>query len=77
MVPGTSPLSTDFETIRQVNKGHGRLEARELTISSLLQGYRPWPGLVQVFRIVSRTPILRSGMVRECVRYGVTSLPRA
>src|SRR2546421_1635476 len=31
---GTSALPTDFRTVRTVEKGHGRLEKRTITVSS-------------------------------------------
>jgi hypothetical protein len=60
-----------------VSKGHGRLERRELRVSAALAGYSPLPGLAQVAELRSRTTILKTGQVREEVRYLVTSLPPA
>lgn len=58
----------------QVCKGHGRLEEREIVVSTVLKGYSDWPHLEQVFKLrVVRTE--SSGKVTEGVRYGVTSLP--
>jgi len=72
--PGTSALPTDFQMARTVEKGHGRLETRTLTTSSLLAGYSTWPELAQVFKVESqRTDAL--GRTETEVRYGVTSLP--
>lgn len=71
---GCAALPTDFVTARRVEKGHGRLEERRLTTSSLLQDYRDWPYLAQAFQL-ERTVIDRLGRRTTEVRYGVTSLP--
>jgi len=41
----------DFQTARTVNKGHGRIEERTLTFSSILNAYLDWPSVRQVFRL--------------------------
>lgn len=61
----------------QVSKGHGRLERRELRVSSALAGYSPLPGLAQVAELRTRITDLKTGQRREQVRYLVTSLPAA
>lgn len=73
--PGLCPHPTDFETYREVDKGHGRLEERLITISSMLKDYTPFPHLEQVFRLESR--VTRGDKTTVAVRYGLTSLPRA
>jgi predicted transposase YbfD/YdcC len=73
IAPGHSAPARDFRTVRTVEKGHGRLEERELTASSLLVGYSDWPGLAQVFK-VERTAQQGKKRLHE-VRYGLTSLP--
>ncbi len=71
---GTSALPNDFRTARTVEKGHGRIEKRTITVSSLLADYSTWPELAQVFKLESqRTDAL--GITTTEVRYGVTSLP--
>jgi predicted transposase YbfD/YdcC len=70
---GWSAAPVDFTSARTLNKGHGRIEVRELTASSLLQEYVDWPYLAQVVR-VSRTRITKLKTERE-VSYGITSLP--
>jgi predicted transposase YbfD/YdcC len=72
--PGFSPLPTDFETYRTLDKGHGRIEERLITVSSMLKDYTPFPYLAQVFRVESR--VTKQGVTTVAVRYGVTSLPR-
>jgi predicted transposase YbfD/YdcC len=71
---GASELPNDFCTTRTIEKGHGRLEKRTITVSSLLADYSTWPELAQVFKLESlRTDAL--GTTETEVRYGVTSLP--
>jgi len=70
---GWSGLEVDFTTAQTVDKGHGRLEVRELTASSQLQDYVDWPYLAQVVR-VSRTRITKLKTEHE-VNYGISSLP--
>lgn len=73
--PGFSPCRKDFRTCRTVGKGHGRLEKRTLTASSMLRGYVDWPYAQQVFRLERRFVRIRDGKVMEEVNYGLTSLP--
>jgi predicted transposase YbfD/YdcC len=40
---GTAALPTDFTRARTIEKGHGRIEERTLTVSSMLQSYSTWP----------------------------------
>jgi predicted transposase YbfD/YdcC len=70
-------LAHDFRTARQLDKGHGRLEVRQLTTSAELTGYCDWPGLAQVFRLERERLQLRSGKQQREVVYGLTSLPPA
>jgi predicted transposase YbfD/YdcC len=70
------PFQPDFETAKQVNKGHGRIESRCLTTSCLLNDYLDWPGLAQVFKLERRTVSTSTGRVREQIVYGLTSLSR-
>jgi predicted transposase YbfD/YdcC len=59
-----------------VNKGHGRVEVRRLTVSNELKDYLgpDWAGVEQVFRL-ERT-ITRKGVTTTEVVYGLTSLPK-
>jgi predicted transposase YbfD/YdcC len=74
LVKGFSPLVTDFQSARSVDKGHGRHEERRLTASSLFNEYLDWPGVAQVFKLERRTVRLATGEVRHEVVYGLTSL---
>ncbi len=73
---GWSDPPPDWTTARTVEKGHGRIDERVITMSSMLQGYSPWPGLAQVFQL-KRTVIDGLGRETQEVRYGLTSLPTA
>lgn len=57
-----------------MDKGHGRLERRTLTSTTVLNGYLDWPGVQQVCRI-DRERSLKGRCERETVYY-ITSLPR-
>lgn len=59
---------------RQVSKGHGRLEVREIRVSSELAEYLDWPYLQQVFEV--RRTWTRKGVTKQEVHYGITSLPQ-
>jgi predicted transposase YbfD/YdcC len=62
-----------METYRTVEKGHGRIEERQIRVSSELGGYSWWPYLVQVFEY---TRIWTTkGVRKQQVRHGMTSLP--
>jgi predicted transposase YbfD/YdcC len=69
-------LDNDFATARTIDKGHGRLESREITVSSLLCGSSSWPGLKQVFMLERRRKELKSAQEGVEVVYGLTSLTR-
>jgi predicted transposase YbfD/YdcC len=71
---GEGRPALDFQQARTLDKGHGRLEERTLTVSSLLNEYLEWPGVAQVFKLERRFTNLASGEVEQEVRYGLTSL---
>lgn len=57
-----------------MDKGHGRIERRTLTSTTVLNGYLDWPGVQQVCRIERER---RIGARREAETvYYITSLPR-
>lgn len=57
-----------------VEKGHGRLERREVRTSGDLAGYSDFPGLKQVVQIKKRVVELKTGTVAETTHYGISSL---
>lgn len=75
-MPGQSYVPKDFETARTVNKGHGRLEQRTITVSSQLKHFLDWPYLEQVFQLERKSICVKTGEVQDQVVYGFTSLSR-
>lgn len=76
-LPGTSPVITDLRTATTTDKGHGRLETRRLTASSLLAESSDWPHLAQVFRLERTVTQRKTGARHTDVVYGLTSLSAA
>ena len=73
--PGFSPAShTDFTQAQTVEKSHGRIERRTITVSAALNEYLEWPGVQQVFKLERHVLHVREGRVSDEVVYGVTSL---
>jgi predicted transposase YbfD/YdcC len=70
---GWSDPTTDFTTATSVDKGHGRLEERSITVSRMLKDYVDWPYLDQVFRLERRST--EQGKTSVEVRFGITSTP--
>lgn len=71
-----SPVASRVECQRRVDhdKGHGRIERRELVSSSVLAGRLDWPGLEQIFRIDRERRHVKTGKREEETVYGITSL---
>ncbi len=76
-VPGFSPAPTDFVSARTTHGGHGRIETRILTSSSLLTETSDWPGAAQVFKLERQTKLVARDQQRAEVVYGITSLTAA
>jgi len=72
---GWSAPAVDFRSARSVDAGHGRIEERVLTASSLLADYSDWPYLEQVFKLEYTRRDTRTGKQSTAVRYGLTSAP--
>ena len=64
----------DWRTARTVEKGHGRLEIRELVATTELNEFLggQWTGVAQVFRL-TRT-VTEDGQTRTEIVYGISSL---
>jgi predicted transposase YbfD/YdcC len=75
-IPGQNYVPKDLETVCTVNKGHGRLEERTLTVSSQLNDFLDWPYLEQVFKLERRFTCLKTRQVQTHIVYGLTSLSR-
>lgn len=73
-VKGFSTASKDFRTATTMDKGHGRLERRTLSLSEELKGYLDWPYAEQVFKLERHTERIRDGKTRQQIVYGITSL---
>jgi len=76
LIPGMGCPPKDFETATTINKGHGRIEKRTITVSSQLQDFLDWPYLDQVFQLERTFTNLKTGETDSHVVYGFTSLPR-
>jgi predicted transposase YbfD/YdcC len=76
-LPGTSPVITDRRTAATTDKGHGRIETRRLTASSLLAESSDWPHLAQVFQLERTITHRKTGARHTEVVYGLTSLAAA
>lgn len=75
VVKGFSPAShDDFRIAQTLEKGHGRIERRTLTVSRALKGYLDWPAVDQVFQLERHCLRLQDGKVMHQVVYGLTSL---
>lgn len=75
VVKGFSPAShDDFRTAETIEKSHGRMEYRKITVSHALKGYLNWPGAEQVFKLERHFKRMKDGKVMDEVVYGVTSL---
>jgi Transposase DDE domain len=64
----------DLEQTTTVEKGHGRIETRRLSVSHESAAYLNWPGAGQICRI-ERTRE-RAGKISSEIAYAITSLPR-
>jgi len=69
-----SPVPKDFRTAHTLEKGHGRIEERTITASSMLKDYLDWPYVDQVFRLERNAVRVKDGKTTQQVVHGVTSL---
>ncbi len=67
---------TSESTYEQINKGHGRIEKRKISICQTLDGIRSWPGLTTLIRVESERQVLRHHEieVKSETRYYISSL---
>lgn len=63
-----SPEATDY----QVNKGHGRLENRKVSIGKARGNYPDWNGLKTIIRVECERPTSRK--IEKSLRYYISSL---
>ncbi len=71
--PGHGAWTIEETRARTVEKGHGRLEVREIRVSTEVADYVNWPYAQQVFEL-TRT-WTRKGVTKQEVKRGITSLP--
>lgn len=66
----------EFQYHKETNKGHGRLEVREIWTSTQMNTWfeKDWAGIAQVFMI--RKSVKEKGEEWIKVSYGITDLPR-
>lgn len=66
----------EWQTAKTVQKGHGRLERREIWTSTGMNEWfeREWTGIAQIFKI--RRWVKEKEKEREEIVYGFTNLPR-
>jgi predicted transposase YbfD/YdcC len=64
----------DEQTAKTVDKGHGRIEYRRLTSTTMLNDYLDWPDVGQVFELERVRK--KGGKMEVEVVYGITSLKR-
>jgi len=67
---------SEFQYYKEVNKGHGRREVREIWTSTQMNAWfeQEWAGIAQVFLI--RRTVKEKGEQRVEMMYGLTNVPR-
>src|SRR3954468_18844544 len=64
-----------MDTVRTLDKGHGRRERRTLVATTALNEYLDWPGVAQVGQVEG--VVTRDGKTTHEVRRFITSVPRS
>ncbi|MEI7557073.1 ISAs1 family transposase [Candidatus Chlorohelix sp.] len=64
----------EMREAKTVDKGHGRIEIREIRASTELAEYSDWPYLAQVFEI--RRSWVEKGQLKTELQLGITRLPK-
>lgn len=65
----------DRESAQTIEKGHGRIETRRITVSREVVAALDWPGVAQVCRIERSRE--SKGRISHEIVYAITSLPRS
>lgn len=73
--PGWHKEPLPQDVYQQVEKAHGRLEKRTLTLISDEEAFLNWPGARQVFKLERQVTNCATGETRTTLFFGVTSLP--
>lgn len=50
-------------TYQQINKGHGRVEKRHVSICQNLDGIRPWSGLTTLIQVKSERQVFTHNVI--------------
>lgn len=58
-----------------IDKGHGRIEVRQITVMQDTDGFLDWPGVQQLFKLVRQVTQIKSQKTTTEVVYGLTSCP--
>ena len=58
-----------------IDKGHGRIEVRHITVMQDVDGFLDWPGVEQLFKLVRQVTHVKSQKTTTEVVYGLTSCP--
>lgn len=56
-----------------IDKGHGRIEGRHITVMQDADGFLDWPGVEQLFKLVRQVTHIKSQKTTMEVIYGLTS----
>jgi hypothetical protein len=59
-----------------VEKGHRRIETRELQVMNVPEHLKIWPGVQQILKLTRTRMMAKSGKTTEEVVYGITSLSK-
>jgi len=62
------------EKAQTIDKGHGRIDKRTITVIADENGFLDWPGVRRVFKLERERPELRANKITKEVAYGITSL---
>jgi len=63
-------------TAETIEKGHGRIEVRRITVMQNVDGFLDWPGVQQLFKLVRQVTYQKSQKTTTEVVYGLTSCTR-
>ena len=67
-------VGAHLQTYTDIADEKGKIITRTLTASTLLTQHTDWPGLQQVYQYTTHQQQKKTGHVKCCVRYGITSL---
>ena len=70
----SADLPADVCQVTHYDKGHGRIERRQLMVSAQVTNTLGWPYAAQAFQLHRTRTECRSGKVTEQTVYGITSL---